>query len=251
VALAARYRETVPPERDYPPCEVSVTAINDAVRRLLADSRPAGSTSITGDSLSVDAVIEGAPEEAGLAARFGSYCHFCVEMLGATEAIPSEPPPIGRVPEPLRPSLEGDALDCFLRDGYDLARRFASSEDGRRLAAARSTNHELPFLMVRIHRDGRIYVRGKIDLVAEFDDHIVVLDFKSDRHLISTDYVGQLQIYAAAAGELFGKPIRTALYHLRSGRLVYVDPDVAPELLVKAIDLALGTVKDELRPVEP
>ena len=92
----------------------------------------------------------------------------------------------------------------------DLVNGFLESPLRAELATARTLHPELPFAF----RLGELIVRGEIDLLAELDGEVVVVDYKSDA-LGGDDpsthmdrYEVQRKIYALAALRRFGVPVR-------------------------------------------
>jgi len=76
---------------------------------------------------------------------------------------------------------------------------------------------EMPFSIVV----GSALINGFIDRVDEYDDRIVITDYKTGKHEVSKKGAPknlQLGIYALAADKIFGgKPVTANLYYLRSG----------------------------------
>jgi ATP-dependent exoDNAse (exonuclease V) beta subunit len=237
--LAAAYRRLAIPERVYPIDQFVVTDLNEVI--LLHAPLPS-SPAIAGDHLEVDDLFDAtAEQDSDLPARFGSYVHFCIELLGLkSTSYPSSHPPLSRIPPSVVPQLERESLSLFLADGYQLALRFVRSDLAHDLREALHVEHEVPFLMRRPHRGTHVFLRGVIDLVAVYSDHVLVVDFKTDRHLSPSRYHPQLQIYCEAARKLFGAEARGGLFHLRSDRWLPTEPDVEREAVTAAIDYLAG-----------
>jgi len=218
--LAVAYDSTPVVDRAFPRVEWTATALNAAARgpRLAAAGEHAS-------ALAVDAVIE----EHDLAALFGTYCHYCIEH--DDELPPSGPPdPRGLPPSVRLPDrVPAPDREAFYRDGADLARGFLASPVAARLADAKAVEHEVAFLLdaraldpaLLAEPDARI-VRGQIDLLAEFDDRVLVVDFKTDRELDPDHYRTQMAVYRAAAAALSGKPVDVELFDLRRASPVRV-----------------------------
>ncbi|MFW5826379.1 MAG: UvrD-helicase domain-containing protein, partial [bacterium] len=239
--LAAAYAATPVVDRAFPRVEWTATALNAVAREAAGAAegpREAPSRASAG-ALAVDTAIE----EHGLAALFGSYCHYCIEHgdelpdTGAPD--PRSLPAAVRVPERV-PQRDREA---FYRDGADLARGFLASAAAARLADAQSVEHEVAFLLDARALDPSVpawqrgdepgpagesgteaaaeviaeVVRGQIDLLAEFDDRVLVVDFKSDRELDPEHYRTQMAAYRAAAAALTGKPVDVEVFDLRNG----------------------------------
>lgn len=71
---------------------------------------------------------------------------------------------------------------------------------------------EYPFVW-----SGGIILTGSIDLVYGDADGVVVVDFKTDRHLDPPRHAFQLGVYRDAASSLFGVPARAFLFYLYGG----------------------------------
>ncbi len=227
--LAAVYASTPVVDRAFPRVEWTATTLNAAARGAAAGAQGSSGARVAApaaSALAVDAVIE----EHDLAALFGTYCHYCIEhgdglpRSGAPD--PSELPVSVRVPDRVPPRDR----ETFYRDGADLARGFLSSETAVRLADAQSVDHEVAFLLDARALDPALLagletaegerpvpriVRGQIDLLAEFDDRVLVVDFKTDRELDPGHYRTQMAVYRAAAAALSGKPVDVELFDLR------------------------------------
>lgn len=79
--------------------------------------------------------------------------------------------------------------------------------------------------------DERMLMRGIIDCLIDSPTGLALLDYKTDRRVSAEDwerrirgYSTQLQLYALAAGEIFGQPVvRLALVFLRERQVVEVE----------------------------
>ena len=113
-------------------------------------------------------------------------------------------------------------------DGVVLAEGFLKSDLWKLAEGAEACEFELPFLL-RIPVDSR--VRGKIDLVLDLGDKIIVIDFKTDRELAAEHYAVQMDLYRRAARAIYDKPAESVLYHLRSGTVVPVEIEIDDQSL--------------------
>ena len=67
-----------------------------------------------------------------------------------------------------------------------------------------------------------VSIKGTIDLLAEFDDHIEIHDYKTDENLRFRDlYTFQLSVYAQAAMAHYNLPVRCFID--------YVSTDLEPD----------------------
>jgi ATP-dependent helicase/nuclease subunit A len=112
---------------------------------------------------------------------------------------------------------------------------FLESPLRRDLDGARALHPELPFAF----RLGELIVRGEIDLLAEFADHVTVIDYKSDAlggdqpQLHMDRYETQRTIYALAALRRYGLPVQVVYAFLERPDQPVVDrfePEDAPAL---------------------
>ena len=230
-ALAEAYASTQVVNRSYPPAEVTVSALNEAPAGILVPSDAGAKRSTAGRLESPEHPIDAVLAAHDLAAVFGSYCHYCIEHAGELEGAV---PPVERLPRALRPDIPPRKLELFLSSGLELARAYLSSPLAAELERAERIERELAFLLDarELGRElgrqpgegfassGPSIIRGQIDLVAEYVDHVLVLDFKTDRVLDPESYEVQLAVYRAAAEAMYGKPARSMLVHLRSGTAV-------------------------------
>jgi ATP-dependent exoDNAse (exonuclease V) beta subunit len=77
-------------------------------------------------------------------------------------------------------------------------------------------------------------VEGRIDMLAEADDEVVVLDLKTDRRFSPQEYALQLGIYRIAARALFPtKKIHTGLLYLHFGEVVWLEGEPDEEHLLR------------------
>ncbi len=224
--LAATYADLPVLERRYAPAEATATELNRRALELAAEAAPGLDA---GEARSADHPIDeivAAHPERNLATVFGSYCHYCIEHADESGGAP----PAERLPAELRPDIAQSKLDAFYRYGYEFARSYLDSPLARRVAEARCVEHELPFLLDAAAVRDEVpvtdlpgIIRGQIDLVAELDDRVLVVDFKTDRALDPSHYRVQMAVYRAAVRELFGKPVEPLLFHLRTGEAIPLD----------------------------
>ena len=224
--LAAAYSSAAVVERTFPLIDRTATALNDeAVRTRVSE---AGSTAAP-PSMTIDSPphpVDDVIARHDIATLFGTYCHTCIERadeLGISRQPAPPPAEAPDVPPELRPDIPEHDLAVFSLAGYEFARRFLESPVAAQLEEAQSVEHELGFVL----EGGQFtpgVVRGQIDLLAEFADYALVLDFKTDRTLNPESYRVQMEVYRRAAEALTGKPARVELVHLRSGETAAVGP---------------------------
>lgn len=150
-------------------------------------------------------------ETHGLSAEFGTYIHGLVELTLAGAEVPADffSELFGKLP------LTAEEGEILKADARFLAQRFIASAA---LAGLRnnedfiSLETEVPFLMEK----GSCHYRGKIDILVEQRDKVLVLDLKTDRFRVGGAHAGQLNIYREAAALFTGKPVRCAVVYLRN-----------------------------------
>ena len=101
---------------------------------------------------------------------------------------------------------------------------FFESELFWRMQKAVDLHRELRFLtevptgeLFSVDSEEKTVVQGVMDCIIEETDGIVVLDFKTDNvndsSVLSERYAKQLDIYALAAGKMFGKPVKEKIIY--------------------------------------
>ncbi|MBO5105638.1 MAG: helicase-exonuclease AddAB subunit AddA [Clostridia bacterium] len=78
-----------------------------------------------------------------------------------------------------------------------------------------------------IAKEQTVIVQGAVDCMFEEDDHIVIIDFKTDRttdeNFLLNHYSEQLKTYSVAAEKMFGKPVRECyIYSLYMSKTIKV-----------------------------
>ena len=178
------------------------------------------------------ATLADEPATAGLADLFGTFTHFCIEQLGTGRADARSLQKPAALPASVRPPLEGKRLADFLADGVALAEGFLASDLWKLTEIAEAYEFELPFLL-RLPVES--CVRGKMDLVLDLGNKVIVVDFKTDRELVPEHYAVQMELYRRAAHAIYDKPAESVLYHLRSGTAVGVDIDIDDQSLERLV----------------
>lgn len=81
---------------------------------------------------------------------------------------------------------------------------------------------------------GDVLIRGRIDLLVEFDDRLRIIDYKTDLDLTNhQEYVKQLSVYHHAAERHFDKPASSAIHYVSMDRLVEVEPLSMDDLILE------------------
>jgi ATP-dependent helicase/nuclease subunit A len=111
----------------------------------------------------------------------------------------------------------------------DMENRFFGSDLGRKSLAAAYWETEFPVITLAKAGEQTVTITGQIDLLFEWEGAIQVVDFKTDRIEAAENHLGQLAVYAQAAGDIFGKPVRSWLFFLRTGNAVeLMEPEIPP-----------------------
>lgn len=76
----------------------------------------------------------------------------------------------------------------------------------------------------------QVLVQGVADVILEFEDHLELVDYKTDRHKTPEQFLAayrpQLLLYAAAIRRRFAKPLtKMTLYSFSLGREIDVPPE--------------------------
>ena len=236
----------LPPEAGPVPMPLSRPASGPGA----SDPEPSGPGS--GEDYSrIDALLL----EHELSAAFGELVHSCIEYeaLGKPDRVPL--PPELLTLEPKETALLEEAA-------RGMASRFFTSDIGeevRKAAASGRAESELPFLLrldvgvktasapaagTADDSADSVLVRGQIDLLLERSEEVVVLDFKTDYICRPEEYAAQMAVYRRAAAEMYGKPSRSVLIYVRTGRVCEIDTQVDLEELVRRGILADGEFQD-------
>ncbi|MDR0689408.1 MAG: UvrD-helicase domain-containing protein [Spirochaetaceae bacterium] len=102
----------------------------------------------------------------------------------------------------------------------EMGDRFFASALGRRSLQAAYRETEFPVITSATVGERTFTITGRIDVLFEWDGAIQVVDFKTDRTEEADRHRGQLAVYARAAGDIFGKPVRAWLFFFRTGHEV-------------------------------
>jgi ATP-dependent helicase/nuclease subunit A len=231
-AFAPAYRAASPLERSYPRRSIPATTIAEAV--WARDPR-SGEPGEELPGLACEAELEEMGES-----RFGEICHALIAL--AIEAGRSGGGLGGevlaglrsRLPESLLSGLEGAARERVLAEASRLASRFLASPLGARVLGAPRCETEKNLILAG--EAGARAILCRLDLFAEGEESIDIVDFKSDRWRRAGRYDAQLALYRSAAQGLEpGKKARSCLFWLRDGLAEPVDAEISPESLDAAV----------------
>jgi ATP-dependent helicase/nuclease subunit A len=135
-----------------------------------------------------------------------------------------------------------EALTGIMETARILADRFLNSELGILSKEDPLRESEFPVLTAVTAGDKAITITGQIDLLFESGNTLYVVDFKTDQAEEPERHLGQLAVYHRAVSDIFGKPVRSWLFYLRSGNAVELSgriPEVNIEAMVEAHITAL------------
>lgn len=204
-----RKPEEVAAVYEAPPFERKLRRTRWAVTEIAASSVREGGPG--GSPIPSPAVDELLGESQDAEVYFGSLCHRLIEnaVSGRKEAEPMK----GSCPDPGRYAR-------FLDEASRLAGGFFASTFAAELTARGRLESEVGFVSRYGTGGGPASVRGSIDLVSVREDHVVVVDFKTDRTRDERSHDVQLAFYKRAAEDIYGLPAETWLFYLRSGEAV-------------------------------
>ncbi|UCF96637.1 MAG: UvrD-helicase domain-containing protein [Spirochaetaceae bacterium] len=174
-------------------------------------------------SIEVDVLLN----KQGLEARFGVLTHQLLSRWGADPTAPPPEPDWTRIPKEHRDQLFSAAVA--------LCRNFLDSELGALSVQAERVERELPFMFLFEDPQGPLYISGQIDLAFEWQEHLYLVDFKTDRNYRSGEHEGQLELYRLALREQTDNEIYTFLFLLRTGEAVRSDASIDVRTLIPQV----------------
>ncbi|MFQ8998156.1 helicase-exonuclease AddAB subunit AddA [Allofournierella massiliensis] len=141
-----------------------------------------------------------------------------------------------------RRQVEAKLLDESLYEKMDFSRlrQFFAGSLFARMQSAQKILREYEFITARPAADAavdktgdygqaKVLVQGVADVILEFDDHLELVDYKTDRNKTPDQFIAayrpQLLLYAAAIRRRFEKPLtKLTLYSFSLGREIDVQP---------------------------
>ena len=141
-----------------------------------------------------------------------------------------------------RRQVEAKLLDESLYEKMDFSRlrQFFAGSLFARMQSAQKILREYEFITARPAADAavdktgdygqaQVLVQGVADVILEFDDHLELVDYKTDRNKTPDQFIAayrpQLVLYAAAIRRRFEKPLtKLTLYSFSLGREIDVQP---------------------------
>ncbi|MDR3171569.1 MAG: UvrD-helicase domain-containing protein, partial [Treponema sp.] len=144
-----------------------------------------------------------------------------------------------RIPPKLLARLHETHVSLVREAAHTMAERFLNSELGKLGMTASYRETEFPLLSFVQSKGRRITLSGQIDLLFEAAPHepaIYVVDFKTDHIEEPLRHAGQLAVYERAVSDIFGKPVRSWIFYLRSGNAVELTPYLKSVDIEKMVD---------------
>jgi ATP-dependent exoDNAse (exonuclease V) beta subunit len=162
--------------------------------------------------------------------EFGTLTHLFIQILLEGRKAETDPR-IRRAENSLRKKVTKRELGILMDDARFLAESFSHSQLASRIRNSTEFESELSFLYSP--RESDVLLRGQLDLLFREEDHLTVVDFKSDSVVRLGEYDLQMSVYRSAASEWSTEPVSVLLVYLRS--LDVLEPE-----LVKIPDWLFG-----------
>ncbi|MFP4364062.1 MAG: UvrD-helicase domain-containing protein [Spirochaetia bacterium] len=198
------YTETQVIQRDFEVFRVTPNSLNTWYNSNSGREHP---HPVALPGLESDRIIE--KTESG-ASVFGELCHWYIQKRFSSLRLPSGL---------LQDFSEKDAA-VFKQEAQKLADSFFRSSFWKEMKSADSIYSEREFSSLIKVGQKEYFVNGQFDLFCMFHDTVVIIDFKTDRNIVSGEYDVQLAFYKKAAQELSALPVETYLWYLRSNEAV-------------------------------
>ncbi|HDQ14687.1 MAG TPA: hypothetical protein ENN41_07730, partial [Sediminispirochaeta sp.] len=177
---------------------------------------------------------EGQLDDSESGPAFGELVHRIIEgRIKGSPAAPDLPPTLESYGE--------EDTRRLVESARRIADSFFQSPLGREVeSAAERVESELPFVL-RVdgpNTEGGvepIVVNGKIDLILDREDQVLVLDFKTDRHARPEAYRLQMELYRRAVEEIYRCRTRVFLVYLQHGESVELEEGMKLEELLEGL----------------
>ena len=230
-SMASAYEDAVPLERSFGQRRFTVTALTtlawakDPRASLAARYLP---------PTAVDEVL--AKDGSRLETAFGTACHAVLEAI--INGLPAE------LPDSLLEDFPKASRGAVRAEALRLALGFAQSELGRKALAFPRVEAEKAIILSL----GDYSLSGRLDLFAESEAEILIIDFKSNRSSRAGEYDVQLSLYRKAAAAFApGKDVRSYLFWLRSAEAEAVDaePETRSIALLASLTAEASLTQDE------
>jgi ATP-dependent helicase/nuclease subunit A len=227
-AFAAAYTKTEILDRSAPRRRVAATGMAAADQESLGEL-PAPKPVPTAGS----GRAEAEETHAMAADAFGTLCHDAVEsaIAAAAAGAPAAAAAEAFVPRPeLLHGLQEPAASSAVARAIAMASGFMRSAFWTALPPDAPRRTETAFLLAL----RGFIVDGRIDLLVETQDEVIVVDFKTDARQNAARHRAQLSLYRRAASGLApGKRVRVGLYWLRTGEIEWQSEDLSETALLE------------------
>ena len=236
-AFAAAYAKAGILDRSAPRRRIAATGIAAADQESLGNLTEPKPVPTAGSGRA-----EAEETHAMAADAFGTLCHDAVEfaIAAAAAGAPAAAAAEGFVPRvELLHGLQEPAASAAVAQAAAMASGFMRSAFWAALPPDAQRRTETAFLLAL---GGRI-VEGRIDLLVETPDEVIVVDFKTDAWQNAARHRAQLSLYRRAASGLApGKHVRVGLYWLRIGEIEWQTEDLSEAALLELASRAAETL---------
>lgn len=203
-----RWYETASPALEQKPLRYAVTSLVSHEEHSVAADLPLFASDELLMSLEQD-----------LTASFGTFVHaLCEQMVLKQE--------LGDVrscmPSELVKALGERELSIMIEDGLTLAAAFIKSGWYQSEVEPYPVAAEVGFFSTTEHEGRKVVVEGSIDLLVDRPDHLLVIDFKTDRRRDAEVHRFQVETYMRAVKRIYQRPVKGCIVYLRDVETIEV-----------------------------
>jgi ATP-dependent exoDNAse (exonuclease V) beta subunit len=157
--------------------------------------------------------------EQDLTAAFGTFVHALCEQMVLKQDL-------GDVrtcmPSELVKALGERELSIIAEDGLALAAAFIKSAWYQSEVEPYPVASEVGFFSTTEHEGRNVVVEGSIDLLVDRPDHLLVIDFKTDRRRDAEVHRFQVETYMRAVKRIYQRPVKGCIVYLRDVETIEV-----------------------------
>jgi ATP-dependent exoDNAse (exonuclease V) beta subunit len=157
--------------------------------------------------------------EQDLTAAFGTFVHALCEQMVLKQDL-------GDVrtcmPSELVKALGERELSIIAEDGLALAAAFIKSAWYQSEVEPYPVASEVGFFSTTEHEGRKVVVEGSIDLLVDRPDHLLVIDFKTDRRRDAEVHRFQVETYMRAVKRIYQRPVKGCIVYLRDVETIEV-----------------------------
>ncbi len=108
-------------------------------------------------------------------------------------------------------------LTILSNDIFSMVNSFFKSDFYRSLLQRdlKSIESEVPFISRVKYKEANIVVNGVIDLLLHYKDHVVIVDFKTDKIVDPLIHKNQLELYSQAIQKIYNQEVKAVLCYVR------------------------------------